>query len=30
VTHLLDGAGPLGGLSALLNQILAILQGIGL
>ena len=30
VTHLLDGTGPLGGLSALLNQILAILQGIGL
>ena len=30
VAHLLDGTGPLGGLTALLNQILAILQGIGL
>ena len=30
VAHLLDGTGPLGGLAALLNQILAILQGLGL
>lgn len=30
VAHLLDGTGPLGGLSALLNQILAILQGLRL
>jgi len=30
VAHLLDGTGPLAGLAALLNQILAILQGIGL
>ena len=30
VAHLLDGTGPLGGLAALLNRILAILQGIGL
>jgi hypothetical protein len=30
VAHLLDGTGPLGGLATLLNQILSILQGIGL
>jgi len=30
VAHLLDGTGPLGGLAALLNRILAILQGLGL
>jgi hypothetical protein len=30
VAHLLDGTGPLSGLTVLLNQILAILQGIGL
>ena len=30
VAHLLDGAGPLGQIAALLNQILAILSGLGI